>query len=198
MRNALASRMTTRSFASSAPSCSRPTTDGRLQGDTCRLKRSPASQTIPKSGCLLWPPDQTRTISEVGALTPAGRTLSEEAGLTCRSVVDFGLCRRPNRAQIFGQHARYVGSLPRWHAARRNRTVPACSVGTAVFVGRATSRARCLPLTSTISRGDPPAGIDNRRDRGSLAHVRSSLSKRSVYRSTRGTTLLGRSSPKRA
>lgn len=67
--------------------------------------------------------------------------------------------------------------------------MPACGVGAAVIVGRATSRACCLPLTSTISRGGPLAGVDSRRDRGSLAHVRSSLPKRPVCRSTRGTTL---------
>jgi transposase-like protein len=49
----------TPSSVSSARSCWRPTTNGPWRDATCRLKPSPASPTIPPSGCPPWRPDQT-------------------------------------------------------------------------------------------------------------------------------------------
>lgn len=51
-------------------------TNGPSRGATCRLKRSPVSPTNPKSGCPPRQPDQSRTLPEVGALTPCVGTRS--------------------------------------------------------------------------------------------------------------------------
>jgi len=59
-------------------SCSKPTTNGLSLGDTCRLKRSPASPTIPPSGYPPWRPDHALTSPRVGAPTPSRGTLSLE------------------------------------------------------------------------------------------------------------------------
>jgi hypothetical protein len=70
LTSSASSPMTKPSSASLVPSCSKPTTNGRSREDTCPLERSPASPTIPPSGCPPWPPDHVLTSTRVGAPTP--------------------------------------------------------------------------------------------------------------------------------
>jgi hypothetical protein len=67
--------------------CWKPTTNGLSRGDTRALKPSPASPTIPPSGCPPWPLDQALTSPRVGAPTPRRGTLSI-------NKLAYTICRR--------------------------------------------------------------------------------------------------------